>query len=28
MSAMTQTPPLPPLNRQFVSHFGEMGSRW
>ena len=19
---------LPPLNRQFVSHFGEMGSRW
>ena len=28
MFAMTQTPPLPPLNRQFVSHFGEMGSRW
>lgn len=22
------SPPLPPLNRQFVSHFGEMGSRW
>ncbi|HEY1104052.1 MAG TPA: GbsR/MarR family transcriptional regulator [Burkholderiaceae bacterium] len=20
--------PLPPLNRQFVTHFGEMGSRW
>lgn len=20
--------PLPPLNRQFVAHFGEMGSRW
>ena len=20
--------PLPPLSRQFVSHFGEMGSRW
>jgi len=19
---------LPPLNRQFVAHFGEMGSRW
>ena len=19
---------LPPLSRQFVSHFGEMGSRW
>lgn len=28
MPAMTQTPPLPALNRQFVSHFGEMGSRW
>ena len=26
--AMSQTPPLPSLNRQFVSHFGEMGSRW
>ena len=25
---MSQTPPLPALNRQFVSHFGEMGSRW
>jgi DNA-binding transcriptional regulator GbsR (MarR family) len=26
---MTTTPtPLPPLNRQFVAHFGEMGSRW
>ena len=25
---MTQITPLPPLNRQFVSHFGEMGSRW
>jgi len=22
------TNPLPPLNRQFVAHFGEMGSRW
>lgn len=21
-------PQLPPLNRQFVAHFGEMGSRW
>ena len=20
--------PLPPLNRQFVAHFGEMGSKW
>ncbi len=28
MLAMTQTTPLPSLNRQFVSHFGEMGSRW
>lgn len=25
---MTKTTPLPPLSRQFVSHFGEMGSRW
>lgn len=25
---MTETTPLPPLNRQFVAHFGEMGSRW
>lgn len=25
---MTQSPPLPELNRQFISHFGEMGSRW
>jgi DNA-binding transcriptional regulator GbsR (MarR family) len=25
---MSQIPPLPSLNRQFVSHFGEMGSRW
>lgn len=25
---MTKNTPLPPLNRQFVSHFGEMGSRW
>ena len=25
---MSQPPSLPPLNRQFVSHFGEMGSRW
>lgn len=25
---MTNAPPLPALNRQFVSHFGEMGSRW
>lgn len=22
------TQPLPPLNRQFVAHFGEMGSKW
>jgi DNA-binding transcriptional regulator GbsR (MarR family) len=21
-------PELPPLNRQFVAHFGEMGSKW
>lgn len=25
---MTASSPLPPLNRQFVAHFGEMGSRW
>lgn len=25
---MSQSAPLPSLNRQFVSHFGEMGSRW
>ena len=25
---MTQSTPLPELNRQFISHFGEMGSRW
>ncbi|GKS83174.1 GbsR/MarR family transcriptional regulator [Acidovorax sp. SUPP2522] len=25
---MTQIKPLPSLNRQFVAHFGEMGSRW
>ena len=25
---MTYVKNLPPLNRQFVSHFGEMGSRW
>jgi DNA-binding transcriptional regulator GbsR (MarR family) len=25
---MPDTPPLPSLSRQFVSHFGEMGSRW
>ena len=25
---MSQISPLPSLNRQFVSHFGEMGSRW
>ncbi|WP_211233741.1 GbsR/MarR family transcriptional regulator [Comamonas composti] len=25
---MTHNTPLPALNRQFVSHFGEMGSRW
>lgn len=25
---MSQIQPLPSLNRQFVSHFGEMGSRW
>ncbi|CAB5713758.1 Predicted transcriptional regulator [Delftia tsuruhatensis] len=28
MHGMTQSKPLPALNRQFVSHFGEMGSRW
>ena len=28
MEAMTQAKPLPELSRQFVSHFGEMGSRW
>ncbi len=25
---MADTPAIPPLNRQFVAHFGEMGSRW
>ncbi|WP_311223834.1 MULTISPECIES: GbsR/MarR family transcriptional regulator [unclassified Acidovorax] len=25
---MTYVKHLPPLNRQFVAHFGEMGSRW
>lgn len=25
---MTPITPLPSLNRQFISHFGEMGSRW
>lgn len=25
---MSASSPLPPLNRQFVAHFGEMGSRW
>jgi DNA-binding transcriptional regulator GbsR (MarR family) len=25
---MSMPPDLPPLNRQFVAHFGEMGSRW
>ena len=25
---MTYVNHLPPLNRQFVAHFGEMGSRW
>ncbi|MEJ7688290.1 MAG: GbsR/MarR family transcriptional regulator [Variovorax sp.] len=25
---MADTPEIPPLNRQFVAHFGEMGSRW
>jgi DNA-binding transcriptional regulator GbsR (MarR family) len=25
---MTPTTPLPALNRQFIAHFGEMGSRW
>jgi DNA-binding transcriptional regulator GbsR (MarR family) len=25
---MTNAAALPPLNRQFVAHFGEMGSRW
>jgi DNA-binding transcriptional regulator GbsR (MarR family) len=25
---MSPDPRLPPLSRQFVSHFGEMGSRW
>jgi DNA-binding transcriptional regulator GbsR (MarR family) len=30
MADLTPNPsnPLPPLNRQFVAHFGEMGSRW
>jgi DNA-binding transcriptional regulator GbsR (MarR family) len=28
MEAMTQAKPLSELSRQFVSHFGEMGSRW
>ena len=26
--AMSKTSQLPPLKRQFVAHFGEMGSRW
>ncbi len=25
---MTEAPRLPELNRQFIAHFGEMGSRW
>jgi DNA-binding transcriptional regulator GbsR (MarR family) len=25
---MSLTHPLPPLNREFIAHFGEMGSRW
>lgn len=25
---MSLTRPLPPLNREFIAHFGEMGSRW
>ena len=25
---MTEPSSLPPLNRQFIAHFGEMGSRW
>ena len=25
---MTQPDELPPLNREFIAHFGEMGSRW
>ncbi len=25
---MSQPNPLPSLNRQFIAHFGEMGSRW
>jgi len=25
---MADTDELPPLNRQFIAHFGEMGSRW
>lgn len=25
---MATAPDLPPLNRQFVAHFGEMGSKW
>lgn len=25
---MTDAVELPPLNRQFIAHFGEMGSRW
>ena len=28
IAPMTASTPLPPLNRQFVAHFGEMGSRW
>ena len=27
-SATPPAEPLPPLNRQFVAHFGEMGSKW
>jgi DNA-binding transcriptional regulator GbsR (MarR family) len=25
---MSLSHPLPPLNREFIAHFGEMGSRW
>ena len=28
VSSSSQSAQLPPLNRQFVAHFGEMGSRW
>ena len=28
MARMAEPKELPPLNRQFIAHFGEMGSRW